>query len=194
MNKPCIIAINSISGGGKTALTRLLNESLPNSAGFYFDDFDTTNQYPEDFYQWWKRGADLCEFDCPGMRNAVDGEIERGAAEYIVIDYPFGRDHPRFQTLIDLSVYIDTPLDVAMARRVIRDHGALIGETADDTVTRLRKEMAYYLEMGRFVYLNTDRHKITADLVLDGCSTLQDLTNQILEVIRVRTIANQFIK
>src|SRR5436190_22884180 len=103
MKRPYVIAINSVSGGGKTSLAKLLYERIAESALFSFDDFDATNQYPEDFYQWWTRGADLREFDCPGMRKAVDDEINRGAAEFIIIDYPFGRDHPRFQTLIDLS-------------------------------------------------------------------------------------------
>ena len=69
MKKPYIIAIDSVSGGGKTALARLLQESLPKSVVFYFDDFDETNLYPEGFYEWWKRGANLHEFDCPGMRK-----------------------------------------------------------------------------------------------------------------------------
>jgi uridine kinase len=110
MKRPYIIAINSVSGGGKTALAKLLQESLPASVVFCFDDFDQTNLYPEDFYEWWKRGADLREFDCPGMGKAVDDEIQRRTTEFIIMDYPFGRDHPRFQTLIDLSVFVDTPL------------------------------------------------------------------------------------
>jgi uridine kinase len=121
MKRPYIIAINSISGGGKTALAKLLQEALPASVVFCFDDFDETNVYPEDFYEWWKRGADPREFDCPEMGKAVAGEIQRGASEFIVLDYPFGRDHPRFKSVIDLSVFVDTPLDVAMARRIIRD-------------------------------------------------------------------------
>jgi uridine kinase len=189
MKKPYIIAINSVSGGGKTALAKLLKESLPGSVEFCFDDFDETNLYPEDFYEWWKRGADLREFDCHGMRQTVDDEIERGAIEFIIMDYPFGREHPRFQTLIDLSVFVDTPLDVAMARRIIRDHRALDGESATDVVDRLRDEMANYLGRARFPYLDADRYKGSSDLILNGCCSLHELTNQVLEHIRVQRIA-----
>jgi hypothetical protein len=44
---------------------------------YCFDDFDETNVYPEDFYEWWKRGAELREFDCPGMRKAVSVQSPR---------------------------------------------------------------------------------------------------------------------
>jgi uridine kinase len=183
MKKPYLIAINSVSGGGKTALAKQLKESLPASVVFCFDDFDETNLYPEDFYEWWKRGADLEEFDCPGMAKAINDEIQRGACEFIIVDYPFGRDHPRFKALIDLSVFVDTPLDVAMARRIIRDYGAVAGESAAAVLDQLRTELAHYLEKARYPYLDTDRHKPGSDLILNGCDSLQELRNQVLERI-----------
>jgi uridine kinase len=181
-NMPYTIAINAVSGGGKTALAKSLQESLPGSKMFCFDDFDQTNKYAEDYYEWWKRGANLLEFDCQGMRDAVDNEIQRG------LDYPFGRDHPRFRDVIDLSVYVDTPLDVAMARRIVRDHQALPGESAPDVADRLRAEMLYYVEKGRHVYLDTERHKSNSDLVLDGRQSLEELSVQILAHIRTRSL------
>ena len=190
MKRPYIIAINSISGGGKTALAKLLQESLTTSVVFCFDDFDETNLYPEDFYEWWKRGADLREFDCAGMAKAVDDEIRRGTTEFIIMDYPFGRDHPKFQTLIDLSVFIDTPLDVAMARRILRDHGVAPGETAADVLNQLRGELSHYLEKGRYPYLDTDRHKSGSDLILNGCCSLQELRNQVLERMRAERMTS----
>ena len=187
MKRPYIIAINAVSGGGKTALAKLLQESLPASVVFCFDDFDQTNLYPEDFYEWWKCGADLREFDCPGMGKAVDDEIQRSTTEFIIMDYPFGRDHPRFQTLIDLSVFVDTPLDVAMARRIIRDC-TVAAETASAVLDRLRAELAHYLEKSRDVYLDTYRHKSGCDLVLDGCSSMEELRDHIL--VRIKTDRN----
>jgi uridine kinase len=184
--KPYVIAINAVSGGGKTALARLLQESLPASMLFCFDDFDETNKYPNDYYEWWNRGANLLEFDCLGMWQAVDDEIQRSRVDYIILDYPFGRDHPRFRDVIDLSVYVDTPLDIAMARRLVRDHQALPGEPASEVASRLRAEMLYYVEKGRRVYLDTERHKTNSDLILDGRQSLEELAVQILVHIQGR--------
>ena len=191
MKSPYVIAINSVSGGGKTSLVKLLQESLHASVAFYFDDFDETNVYPEDFYEWWKRGADLLEFDCRGMREAFDDAIQREDTEYIILDYPFSRAHPRFEALIDLSVFVDTPLDVAMARRIIRDYGVIPGETAASVLDRLKAELTHYLEKARYPYLDADRHKAGSDLILDGWFSLQELRDLILERVsaeRTRSI------
>jgi len=141
MKRPYVIAINAVSGGGKTTLAKLVHESLPNSALFCFDDFDATNVYPTDYYEWYIRGGNLEEFDCPGMRAAVDAELHRGEKQYIVMDYPFGRDHSRFRDAIDLSVWLETPLDVAMARRILRDFMPHAGASAQEQMDRLKEDI-----------------------------------------------------
>ena len=180
--KPYVMAINAVSGGGKTALANLVRLSLPGSVLFCFDDFE--GAAPEDFYEWYKGGRDLEEFDCLQMREAVNHEIQKGIAEFIILDYPFSRDHPQFQIQIDLSVFVDTPLDVAMARRIVRDYRAEDGESAAVAVERLRQEMKHYVEKARYPYLDTERHKATSDVVLDGCRSLEELKNEILQRIR----------
>jgi uridine kinase len=182
MRKPYVVAINAISGGGKTSLATLLHESLPDSSLFCFDDFDSTNVYPPDYHEWWAMGGNLEEFDCPGMRAAVDVEIRTGRKRYIVMDYPFGRDHSRFRDVIDLSVWIETPLDVAMARRIRRDFVSQTTLSAPELQDRLKTELDQYLGGGRPLYLD-DRHMKTADLVLDGSKSLQDLRDSILEAL-----------
>src|SRR5262252_9471028 len=55
MKKPYVISINSVSGGGKTALARSVQESLPASVLFCFDDFGETNAFDNDPFDWWQR-------------------------------------------------------------------------------------------------------------------------------------------
>ena len=182
MKRPYVIAINAVSGGGKTALAKLVHESLPDSALFCFDDFDATNVYAADYYEWYIRGGNLEEFDCPGMRAAVDAELHRGEKQYIVMDYPFGRDHSRFRDAIDLSVWLETPLDVAMARRILRDFMPHAEASAQEQMDRLKEDMNHYLIKSRHVYLD-DRHRFTCDLVLDGWKPLEELRDSVLEAI-----------
>ncbi len=184
MNRPFVVSINSVSGGGKTALSAALHRSLPQSAQFCFDDFDDTNVYPEDFYEWSRRGADITEFDSPGMRDAVDEEIQRGKAKQILLDYPLGRRHPRFADIIDLAVFIDTPLDVAMARRILREtNPGKRQASSEDALKHLRNELTHYLAKARYPYLDTCRDKEASDLVLDGSRSLDDLKREVLDRI-----------
>jgi len=181
--RPYVIAVNAVSGGGKTALAKLLRDSLPATL-FCFDDFDDTNVHPGDLYDWWKRGANLLEFDCPGMSDAVEHALNDHGVAYVVLDYPFGRDHPRFREIIDLSVFIDTPLDIAMARRILRDYVQDSGVSAGEALNRLREEMEHYVWKARHPYLDTYRHKETSDLILNGWGTLEEWRDHVLARIR----------
>ena len=183
MNKPYVITINAVAGGGKTSLANLIHESLPASALFCFDDFSATNVIPEDFYEWTRRGANPLEIDCPGMGVAVEQAIQNETFQYIVLDCPLGRQHPRFCKLVDLAVFIDTPLDVAMARRILRDHTSASTIAPETRLKQLRSEMIHYLEKARYPYLEAYKQKETSDLILDGWRALEELRVQVLAKI-----------
>jgi len=186
MEEPYVIAINAVSGGGKTEIARLVHTSLPSSTLFCFDDFDETNVYPDDFYEWYQRGANLLEFDCPGLSAAIEEEIRAQNSRYLILDYPFGRDHPRLRERIDLSVFIDTPLDVAMARRILRDSLCSTQVTTEKQIADLKKELIHYLSKGRLVYLTTDVHKKDSDLIVDGLASAEAIRDEILAAVRLR--------
>lgn len=177
MKRPYVIAVNAVSGGGKTTLSKALRQSL-SAKLFCFDDFDDTNG-PDDLYEWYKRGANLLEFDFPGMWDAVARTLRDGIVEYVILDYPFGREHPRFREVIDLSVFIDTPLDIAMARRFLRDCTP-DSVSADERLRRLRDEMEYYVAKARYPYLDAYRHRDSADLILDGWGTVEEWRDQVI--------------
>ncbi len=183
MKRPFVISISSVSGGGKTALSVALHKSLPNSLLFHFDDFDDSNIYPSDFYDWNRRGGDVEEFDCHGMQMVVNAAIHQRKSKWIILDFPFGRRHSCFRDVIDLAVFIDTPLDVAMARRILRDYTTNRNESAEDTLNRLYTDLSNYLERARYPYLDTYKHKTDSNLVLDGWRSLDDLKNDVIAVL-----------
>ena len=77
MNRPYIIAIDAIAGGGKSTLSGAVNAALSSSARYCFDDYDEPDIHPTDFYDWWQRGADIAAFDCPTLYQMVSRHIEK---------------------------------------------------------------------------------------------------------------------
>jgi len=123
MRKPYVISISGVSGSGKTTVKNELEKRLKNSAVICFDDYDEKDVFLS--------GRDINEW--PTDRNGYNDwevgiiaeDIERLLNEpldYIILDYPFGRENTVIEKYIDLAVFIDVPLDVALARRLIRDY------------------------------------------------------------------------
>jgi uridine kinase len=175
MNRPYIIAIDAIAGGGKSTLSGAVNAALSSSARYCFDDYDEPDIHPTDFYDWWQRGADIAAFDCPTLYQMVSRHIEKKDVGHLVLDMPFGRQHGRFLHLIDLSVFIDTPLDIALARRILRDH---------DDLTSVRHEMKEYLSKVRALYTDHFQMSKTCDLVLDGTWPVESRKDTVLKHIK----------
>lgn len=46
---------------------------------------------------------------------------ESGEYEYLILDYPFAYCNEQMMKYIDMAIFIDTPLDIALARRILRD-------------------------------------------------------------------------
>ncbi|WP_244094258.1 AAA family ATPase [Jeotgalibacillus salarius] len=169
-----LISIAAVSGGGKTTLTKQLLESLPCSAAIYFDEIEF-EKAPENLTKWVDEGGDLREW---GMQPLID-QIEKvlnqeDAPSYLILDYPFSYLHNEVAKYIHYSIYIDTPLDIAMARRVLRD------QQCRETVS-IMNELQYYLTDSRRAYLHMENTvKPSADCVLDGTKDPESLVADVL--------------
>jgi len=87
--------------------------------------------------------------------------------------------------LIDFMVYIDTPLDIAMARRLLRTLDGQTPETINERLNELKSELRAYLKGGRAAYLEMDKQiKPACDLVLDGRLPVEALAQQVVMAIR----------
>lgn len=96
--------------------------------------------------------------------------------KYILVDYPFSRLHHNFKN-IDLTVFIDTPLDIAMARRLLRDFRNTNTEVIID-------ELSHYLSRGRIGYESMlTKTKPNSDLVIDGSLHIDEIIRIILDEI-----------
>lgn len=172
LNKPIIIAIAGVSGSGKTALTAHLATHTNNAKALFFDDYDLEG--PDDVLEWIDRGADSHEWKLEPIVADLK-ELLKESLKYIFLDYPFAYQHTRMKEFIDLAVFIETPLDLALARRISRDFQNSAGE-------EIVAQVNYYASHGRLAYLNMlETIQPDSDLLVDGTLTLEDLADQIME-------------
>lgn len=72
-------------------------------------------------------------------------------------------------------MFIDIPLDIALARRTVRDFKGSSGE-------EILMQMEHYATHGRHAYLKMiETIKPDSDLVVDGTLSIAEVTNLIVE-------------
>nr|WP_044022200.1 hypothetical protein [Bacillus sp. SG-1] len=176
--KPKVISIAAVSGGGKTAVTNALNQTLGDSRKLLFDEYDF-HESPDDLIQWVEEGADYNEWNLePLIKDIQQLSTLKEAPAYIVIDYPFAYRNYGMRNLIDVSVYIDTPLDVAMGRRILRDF------SNDNSASDIQENIRLYLDSGRRAYLEMEKTiKPDSDLVIDGTLPVERIVESIVEIL-----------
>lgn len=178
--KSTIISIAAVSGGGKTTITKKLSLVLEDTKELFFDDYDF-KKAPDDIVQWVDQGADYNLWNLEPLVSEIEKiKSSREVPTYILLDYPFSYRNDNMKKYIDLSIYIDTPLDVAMARRILRDH-------TKSNINDVRNEVKFYLQSGRVAYLEMKNSiKPNSDIVIDGTLPPDKIVELIIKEIRDR--------
>lgn len=151
-----------------------------------WDDFDAISKSPEDYVDWYKRGANYEEFDYPELALILR-ELKSGASvthpllhtllhatDSIIFDALLGYLHPQPSGFIDFVVCLDCPLDISLARRLIRDF-----KDNDKTKNELMEEFEFYFAHSRPLFLD-ERFKEKADFVVDGCLKIEEQVEKVL--------------
>ena len=209
-----VIAIGSISGGGKTTLVKKTAELLRGST-LLFDEYQASSQYPQDIGQWLADGADFNAWKTPDFARDV-AALKKGESvtaprenrvvhptEFIVIEEPMGRVRAEIAPYIDFAVFIDTPFEIGLARRLARDVDYLelkeLESATREQLTLGYKRLfvhvsgylQYYLDIGRDLYSAIYEQGIaTCDLVLDGRLPADELATQLVTTVK-KTINGQ---
>ncbi|TAA72682.1 nucleoside/nucleotide kinase family protein [Planococcus salinarum] len=172
---PFIVAIASVSGGGKTTAVAGLTHVLPNTKALYFDQYDCVG--PEDIMDWLDKGADINEWNLLPFMSDL-GRLLAESLNYIILDFPFADQHAQSSPYIDFTVFIDTPLDLALARRLMRD-------SSDAGSDEILGDIKYYADRGRVAYLHMlETIRPNSDLVVDGTHSITEVVHSIAESIR----------
>lgn len=182
MNKKTkIISIAAVSGGGKTTITESLTHELTNSKALYFDSYKFDN-CPADICKWIDDGANYDEWVLTPLITDIQHLLQNSNLDYIIVDYPFAYLNSEMRELIDVTIFIDTPLDIAMARRILRDF-------KEGTISEIHNDLKHYITHARKAYLEAIYTvKPNSDIVLDGSLSVSEIVVQIVEELSRRNV------
>lgn len=179
--KTKIISIAAVSGGGKTTITESLAHELKNSKALYFDRYKFDN-CPADICKWIDDGANYDEWVLTPLMNDIQRSIQDSSLDYIIVDYPFAYLNREVGQFIDVTIFIDTPLDIAMARRILRDF-------KEDTMSEIHNNLKHYMTHARKAYLEAIHTvKPNSDIVLDGSLSVSEIINHVVEELSRREV------
>ena len=174
-----IIAVSAVTAGGKTTAVNAVKEKLPRCTSLHFDDYSFEGEV-DDFHQWVLDGTDYNVWNLSPLKADIENIISSGEYDYLLLDYPFAYRNDLIRDYIDCAVFIDTPLDIAMARRILRD-------MKDASADEIREEMKTYLNFARVAYVQMLKDiKPSSDYVIDGVQDLEYITMELLDIIMNR--------
>jgi len=197
-----VVAVSSASGGGKTTLATGAAELLGASA-LFFDDYAGVSQYPPDMKKWVDDGADLNLWKTPKFAEdlaalkrgesitSVVGGATLSPTEFIVIEEPMGRGRDEMAKSIDFVALIDTPLDIALARNLLRADGTNTSAnmrqlTKELMIASFREYVRDYLDVSRSIYIAVQEQVAAeCDLILDGRLPADELAEQLVGTVRL---------
>lgn len=198
-----VIAVASAIGGGKTSLVRALAAQLGDAAVVHFDSYEKLSEQPmRDIAAWMAAGARFDEFHLPRLAAAL-GDLQEGRpvvdpltgreirpGRHILFETPLGREHAETGAYIDRLVWIDVPLEIALARK-IAEHTAIFlekyrPEDHAGCLQWLQRYLKQYLSHVRDL-LVTQRQRLAADadIVVDGAADPDSLAREVIEQLHL---------
>ena len=198
-----VIGICSPSGGGKTALTQKLAELLDDCVTISFDDYGDPFWDIPNFEYWLTHGANLNLISTPklvqdlqALRNgqqilSTSNQEIIEPKKIILFDTLVGRSQHATGNLIDYLVYINTPLELALARRIMRMLSEIPTDNMNMVPTREKIEglseflAAYSSQSGpRQIYQAIHNQVMNfSDLILDGEKSINSLAADVLAAV-----------
>ncbi|GJD51396.1 hypothetical protein OPKNFCMD_4150 [Methylobacterium crusticola] len=197
-----VVAVSGVSGAGKSTLVGALADRL-GAARLHFDAYLTLGNDPAAIAAWLAGGVDPDRIETPGLvadlarlraaRDAGPAGVGQdagppggaGPGGVVLLEEPFGRARRALAPMIDLSVHLDLPPEVALARRLLRAIEA--GAGAPGLVRDLEAQLRAFLGGGRDVYAAADRAaRAGADLVLDALAPPPALVARVVAAVRRR--------
>ena len=115
VRKGQIISVSGRPGSGKSTLCAAIANELACSVIQYDAYEGFTRHGPEFIQDWLSRGAPYAEIHTYDLRRDLDDLAHDGP---VIFDTPLGRAHPDTGPVIDISIWIECPADVALKRKI----------------------------------------------------------------------------
>ena len=181
----CVIAVAGPVGAGKSTLVAGLADVLGSAATIHFDHYERMTEQPiEAIRRWAQSGADPDAMPVPGLAEALQSlkagravvdpatHKEIAPAKFILFETQFGKRHAATGRTIDFLIWIDIPLDVALARKLRQFTGEAGLRSQGESqafVQWLEGYLDNYLDLvGSLLRRQRDTVGADADMVVDG--------------------------
>lgn len=190
-----VVAVSGPTGSGKSSLVQGLVRALGDACALHMDDYERMTREPiGDVQRWAERGANFDELAVPLLGEHLArlraGQPVRDIMprKYIVFETQFGRGHTVTSGLIDLLIWIDVPLELALARRLKAFAAdALADADPRERLAWLDAYLGNYLALvRRLLVMQAERVRPQADLVLDGSGALEPMVARAHDYVRQR--------
>lgn len=196
-----VIAVAAPIGAGKTSLVKAIADRLIDATTFHYDSYERATEKPaQDMVRWMRNGADFDDLHVPNLAEDLD-KLKRGQSvfdplmkvevkpkKYIVFEMPLGREHKATAGHIDLLIWIETPLDISLTRKLKEFTGAFLARTERedhrDCLIWLDQYLDNYLGFIRdILQVQKKRVSVNADIILEGQGDLDTLAQRATEEI-----------
>lgn len=168
-----IISVAAVTAGGKTTVVNELKKRLRNSQSLHFDSYSFEGEV-DNFFQWVLDGANYHVWNLTPLEDDILKIKSEGTCNYLILDYPFAYCHDTIKPYIDTAFFIDTPLDIALARRILRD-------MSDATADEIRNDLDMYLKYARISFIQMQKDILpSSDYVIDGTLSIEEIVNEIV--------------
>jgi uridine kinase len=189
-----VAAFAGHSGAGKSTLIKELSLLTGDVNVLQIDNYDSSSYPPA--VKWIEDGADPNEFQTPQFFSDIlalksgksifhpNTNQEVKPARFLFIEEPFGKGRQAISGLIDLAIYIDTPLEIALARRLLRMSNFISQDNSEFTI---HEHLQWYLRAGRIFYMAVERiARKNCDLIVDGLLSTGELAKIVNEAIKTK--------
>lgn len=195
--QPIVIAISSPPGGGKSKLCEALTRHYSNSSYIDYDCFQNVTEHPIfEICDSLRDTDDYDHFSLPELVQALGNIKQRRpifipsrnttfiAEKLVFFETPFGRAHNEMAAFIDYLIWIDVPLDLALARNFREFLSQTIqSETSLNEFNIWAKQyLSAYVDQVRPLLID-QKAKIasSADYVIDGNQSFEELLDDVID-------------